>query len=260
MYDDILMHYGTPRHSGRYPWGSGENPYQSESGGILSEVARLKSQGMTESEIAKTLGMSTKQLRAKKSIANAEKMAYESQQCLKLKDKGYSTSEIGRIMGIPESTVRNRLNPVIKERASKTENVASYLKDQVDSKKYLDVGVGVERQLNISKERLDTAVALLEEKGYKKQYIKVEQASNPNQKTTVMVLTKGDVPWKEVFDNRDKIISPHGVYFEDNGKTMKNLQPPKSIDSNRISVCYAEDRGVKKDGVIELRPGVSDIS
>ena len=25
---DILMHYGTPRHSGRYPWGSGENPYQ----------------------------------------------------------------------------------------------------------------------------------------------------------------------------------------------------------------------------------------
>ena len=23
-----LEHYGTPRHSGRYPWGSGENPYQ----------------------------------------------------------------------------------------------------------------------------------------------------------------------------------------------------------------------------------------
>ena len=26
--DDELYHYGTPRHSGRYPWGSGENPYQ----------------------------------------------------------------------------------------------------------------------------------------------------------------------------------------------------------------------------------------
>lgn len=25
---DELEHYGTPRHSGRYPWGSGENPYQ----------------------------------------------------------------------------------------------------------------------------------------------------------------------------------------------------------------------------------------
>ena len=26
--EDILMHYGTPRRSGRYPWGSGDNPYQ----------------------------------------------------------------------------------------------------------------------------------------------------------------------------------------------------------------------------------------
>ena len=24
--DDYLEHYGTPRHSGRYPWGSGKNP------------------------------------------------------------------------------------------------------------------------------------------------------------------------------------------------------------------------------------------
>ena len=23
-----LTHYGTPRHSGRSPWGSGEDPYQ----------------------------------------------------------------------------------------------------------------------------------------------------------------------------------------------------------------------------------------
>ena len=24
--DDILMHYGIPRRSGRYPWGSGKEP------------------------------------------------------------------------------------------------------------------------------------------------------------------------------------------------------------------------------------------
>lgn len=24
--DDILMHYGVKRRSGRYPWGSGDNP------------------------------------------------------------------------------------------------------------------------------------------------------------------------------------------------------------------------------------------
>ena len=28
--DKDLYHYGTPRHSGRYPWGSGENPYQGD--------------------------------------------------------------------------------------------------------------------------------------------------------------------------------------------------------------------------------------
>lgn len=27
-----ILHYGTPRHSGRYPWGSGERPYQSNLG------------------------------------------------------------------------------------------------------------------------------------------------------------------------------------------------------------------------------------
>lgn len=27
---DELMHYGTPRHSGRYPWGSGERPFQGD--------------------------------------------------------------------------------------------------------------------------------------------------------------------------------------------------------------------------------------
>ena len=26
--DEYLEHYGMPRRSGRYPWGSGENPYQ----------------------------------------------------------------------------------------------------------------------------------------------------------------------------------------------------------------------------------------
>ena len=25
--EDILKHYGMPRRSGRYPWGSGENPF-----------------------------------------------------------------------------------------------------------------------------------------------------------------------------------------------------------------------------------------
>ena len=55
--EDNLMHYGTPRHSGRYPWGSGDNPYQ-RSGDFLSRIEELKNQGLTETEIAKAMGMS----------------------------------------------------------------------------------------------------------------------------------------------------------------------------------------------------------
>lgn len=48
---DSLEHYGTKRHSGRYPWGSGENPYQ-RSGDFLSRVEELKKTGkFTEKEI-----------------------------------------------------------------------------------------------------------------------------------------------------------------------------------------------------------------
>lgn len=38
---DILMHYGTKRHSGRYPWGSGKDPYQ-HTRDLLARVELLK--------------------------------------------------------------------------------------------------------------------------------------------------------------------------------------------------------------------------
>ena len=37
--EEDLAHYGTPRHSGRYPWGSGNNPYHH---GASSPLGKLK--------------------------------------------------------------------------------------------------------------------------------------------------------------------------------------------------------------------------
>ena len=51
--EEILMHYGMPRRSGRYPWGSGDNPYQ-HSGDFLSRVDELKSLGMILSILVDT--------------------------------------------------------------------------------------------------------------------------------------------------------------------------------------------------------------
>lgn len=55
--DSVLEHYGTKRHSGRYPWGSGDNPYQ-HSGDFLSRVDELKKKGLSEKDILETINNS----------------------------------------------------------------------------------------------------------------------------------------------------------------------------------------------------------
>ena len=66
-----LKHYGIKRRSGRYPWGSGEDPEQ-RGKSFLGQVDELAKKGLSEVEIAKGLGINTQQLRAKKSLAKAE--------------------------------------------------------------------------------------------------------------------------------------------------------------------------------------------
>lgn len=74
--DDKLIHYGVLRRSGRYPWGSGENPYQ-RSGDLLSRIDELKGKGMSEKEIAESMNLTTTQLRIQLSLAKAERRAIE---------------------------------------------------------------------------------------------------------------------------------------------------------------------------------------
>lgn len=264
MPDDKLFHYGTPRHSGRYPWGSGDNPYQ-RTPMFLSRLNELKAQGYSDKEIVDNFGdelgvHSTGQLRAQRTIANGQKKADEMIRIRQLKEKGYSNTKIAEMTGVSEATVRNYLKPDYQVKATKTQELADVLKNQVADLTYLDVGKGVERQLGVSKEQLKAAVALLEEQGYKKHYLSVEQVTNTGKKTSVQVLTKDDVPWSEVNDNMDQVRSPKGVYYEDMGRTKRDIEPPVSIDSKRIKIKYNEEGGVDKDGVIEIRPGVQDIS
>ena len=259
MFYEELFHYGTKRHSGRYEWGSGENPYQHESW-FLGEMTRLREQGMDDTEIARQMGMSTNEFRTRRTIEKNAKIAADSTHALTLKDLGYSNVEIGDILGVSEGTVRNYLNPAFKMRENKTQVLADELKKQVEKHPYLDVGKGVELQLGVSRTQMKPALALLKEQGYKVNYIQVEQATNPGKKTSVQVLTKEDIPYGEIYKNRDQIISPEGVWFEDRGTTKRGIKPPVNISSDRIAIRYAEDGGTSKDGVIELRRGVEDIS
>lgn len=253
-----VEHYGTPRHSGRYPWGSGKNPQRNKN--FLTRAKELQKQGLTSTQIAKAFNMSTTQYRALYSIAKDEAKADLQRQVQKLYEKGYSKVAIGKKLGIPDTTVGNYLKPAQQERTNATKTVANMLQDQIETKPYLDVGKGVERQLGITKTQLDTAIAMCEQEGYKLHAFKVEQQTNPGNYTEIKVLTKGDIPYKEVRLNQEKVTSPGGVYFEDYGDVMKKINPPVNIDSKRIAIRYAEDNGTDKDGVIELRKGVPDIA
>ena len=255
------MHYGTKRHSGRYPYGSGDNPYQHESE-FLNTFKALKSQGLTEKEIAAHFDISTKELREKKAYERAELKAAELAYIIKLKDSGYSNIAIGEKIGKTEGYVRYALNPVVKERNKVTTNVADAIKDRVKTVKYLDIGPGTNLYIpGVSKEKLNAAVRKLrDEEGYTVNYIKVEQAGNPGNYTTLKVLAAPGVTYKDIYENRDQIGLLTDIYSNDGGKTVLGVKPPTSVDSSRIKFRYSDEGGSAKDGVIELRPGVEDIS
>lgn len=256
---DELKHYGMPRRSGRYPWGSGKDPYQSAIGfmGIINE---LRSQGLSEVEIARGLGITTSQLRARKSLAGAEIRAANVAEALRLKERGLSNVAIGQRMGINESSVRALLDPALAERASITAATSNMLKESVAKYGYIDVGAGVENHVGVSRTKLNTAISELTEQGYKIHYVKVEQLGIPGQYTSVKVLAGPDSTYSEVFRNKD-LIQPIIGRSDDLGRTYSNLglKPVQSVSSNDILVKYKSDGGDLKDGVIELRRGIDEL-
>lgn len=268
---DILEHIGMPHEgatprSGRYPFGSGEHPYQRDMG-FLGQYYYYKNSGefKNDTEIARAMGMSTGEFRAAKSNAKNQQRAAERARAIELlnkqRDAGYTKPNISRIAkemyGDPrkESTVRSLLNDTINERKQTTQKIADVLKDNVDRKQYIDVGAGVENYLNISKPKMTAAIKLLKDQGYHVENVYVEQVGTGKQ-TTVKTLVGPDCTWSEVNKNKDKIKLIDGITFDDNGRTLLNQKPPISVDSKRIQVNYDSP----KDGVIELRRGVDDIS
>ena len=257
--EKILEHYGTPRHSGRYPWGSGDNPYQRDAG-FLNYVNSQRRAGRQNLDIARSMNMNSTEFRKKISQATTEMKRYESTEALRLKNKGMTTSAIARRMGKNESSVRLLLDPVMRERRNQTRQNADILKTAVDNRNYIDIGSGVEQYLGISDTRMKNAVKYLQDEGYVVyNNIKVEQLGT-GKDTTLKVLCRPGTDYADVMKHKTDISMPIEIYCENEGKTLRKKEPPVSIDSKRIQIRYAEEGGLEKDGVIELRRGVPDIS
>ena len=269
--NDILIHYGMPRRSGRYPWGSGENPYQ-HSIDFLGRIETLKKSGWSETpeNIKNEFGLTTTQYRAQKSLAKDERRMYDVARAKSLSKDGLGPTEIGKIMGINESSVRSLLDSNSESRMLKARETADFIKKQIDTKGMIMVGAGIEHELNISKEKLNTALALLEAEGYVLLGGRVPQVTNSNQQTTIKVIAPPDTPYR--IDDKGRKVSA-AVYDFDNIHTLneyisrdggdtfeKKFHYPESMDSNRLMIRYKEDGGELKDGIVELRRGVPDLS
>jgi DNA-binding CsgD family transcriptional regulator len=87
----------------------------------------------------------------------------------------------------------------------------------------------------------------------------VPQVTNPGKQTNIQVLCPPGTEHKEIYDF-SKIHSVRDYVSHDGGDTFDTFVYPKSMDSNRIKIRYAEEGGIDKDGLVEIRRGVDDLS
>lgn len=291
--EEILMHYGVKRRSGRYPWGSGENPYQ-HSGDWLSRVESLSAEGLSQKEIAERMEMSTGDLVAWKAIAKDERTLYRIATTKSMLEDGKSQTEIAKRLDVNESVVRDLIKKSehYETKASISRNVADSIAKQIDSRgAALDVGKGAELNFtdpitgkSLSREKFEQALNILDAEGYRVYGIGEKQATVKDKQTNVMYACPKGTQWGDLYkkeyknpetgewqrekiedasDTRPLVKKESLAKYEVDLTNMPKesvFQYPESLSSKRIKIEYAEDGGSKKDGVIYLRRGVDDIS
>lgn len=319
---DILAHYGIKRRSGRYPWGSGKDPYQhggdflarveqaidinspvegnapyrygvkkrlgkypwgDENGDyktsedFLKQVEAYRKEKITytdpetgetysgETAVSRMMGMdSTSEFRLACQVAISERRRLEVDRVKSLKSDGYSNSEIARIMGKNESTIRSLLDENREANMNAAKNTADFLREQINEKGIIDVGIGVEKELGITRNKLDEALYMLEAEGYPIYGRGISQVTNPNQQTTLKLICPPGTQWADTYDET-KINSITEYASKDDGETFATFQYPASMDSSRIKILLADEAGLdgytgsERDGLIEIRRGVKDL-
>lgn len=275
---DILMHYGIGKldgapgpGSGRYPLGSGKNPNQ-RSGDFLSRVDELRKQRFTytdkdgkvwtgDNAIAKAMGLTSTQFRTQLGLARDERRSSNVATAKRLRDEGKTLKEIADTMGFPnDSSVRSLLNESSEARMNQAKKTAEFLRQQIAEKGMIDVGTGVERELGISREKLNQALYMLEMEGYAVYGGGVPQVTNKGQQTNLKVLCPPGTEHKDIY-NFGEIHSVVDYISPDGGETFKPaFVYPGSMDSSRLKIRYAEEGGLQRDGTVELRRGVADLS
>lgn len=266
--DEDIAHYGTPRHSGRYPWGSGKNPQRGID--LLTRVEKLQKKGLSQKEQAIALGFkTTTELRAAKSQASAARVA-DFQKAVKaqMHQLNGNKSAVARALGVNESTIRSTLKsmeaPETKRTSTILDSTMKILRDEVERTNggYIDVGKGSNLFINVTPSRLSTAVKNLEKEGYSViEYKQENQMGTANAQTLKLLCPKGTTAWDVKYNKSNiHLLNEAGMKVNNDNGSISKIGDPISVDPKRIYVRYAEEGGAKRDGTIEIRPGVADAN
>lgn len=273
-WPDELVHYGVSakdgapgRGSGRYPLGSGDNPYQHEDYGaqIIDTIKTMRSElgPGHDKEIAEALGMTINEMRARERYINEYRREATRSQVRALLAQGKGTSEIARILGMPnESTARSIRDQLDRERNTEVQDTADVIAKAIDTGKIIDIGPGMASLLGVNDNVLKSAVQLLKDNGYSVDEIYIPRIDNPMRNTTIKYIAAPGVTQRDAFLQRDTIGPVFTKVTDADGGTnsVLGIRKPVSIDSDRIFIRYGPDGGTDRDGTIELRPGVPDLS
>lgn len=269
---DYLMHIGrskndgAPIGSGRYPLGSGENPYQ-DYRDFQNRVKQLRKQGLTKKEIAQYVGIVDSKgegnLREFDKVVTLAKETVSRQNYLTAKrlieDEQWSIPKVAEKLDVSTGTVRRLLQQDNERKLNSINDTADLLKSSLQKQGgYIDLGPGSELYVGVSRSKFNAAVKQLEMDGYSIVKVPIKQQFGQGN-TTMMVLCPEGTTKKEVYDNAEQIRPPVDIKITPDGE-KKTLRPIQNVDSKRIQVNYAETGGIEKDGVIELRRGVEDLS
>lgn len=276
--EEYLEHIGIKRRSGRYPWGSGGDPYQ-RSVGFKAYYKEMKDKGLSETQIADGIqtfarltdphaSFTTSDLRAATQVSTEEIHAVNSARAAQLKAKGLSNGAIAEAMGLPrsaESTVRGWLNPSQRAQEKSLRSTADALKEnlaKIPADHVLDVGKGQNLYMGLTATRFNTALAMLKDEGYEVHpNILVPQLGQQGKFTRFKVLARPGTSWHDarlaIVDGRLKTIAAQS---DDHGETFRVPKDlPISVSSKKIQVRYKDQGGDKMDGIIELRRGVPEL-
>ena len=262
---------GAPIGSGRYPLGSGEDSYQ-HARAFKDRVTKLKrdNPGIREKDLVRYLvddgygdengELSIRTYRKMITKAKAEVDAADYRRAKMLKEeRQWSYEAIAKDLGRSESGVRQLLQRDAEAKSKKINTTAELLKESLDSKGgFIDIGAYSEMYLGVGRSNLDAAVKQLQDEGYSVVNLPVRQVFGQGN-TTVKVVCPPGITKSDVYNNLNDVRLPVDIHVSEKGDKVP-LRPIENVKSDRIQIRYAEEGGVDKDGVIELRRGVSDLN